>query len=132
MCVPYDKLKNSRNNNHADGIITSNNEYDILFSEEKLPGSTAAKFIQDNKKCEKLWLENLYHLLKGINNAKLLNHIEILSINWNGYKTTLCGIWEIGYTNENNRNKEYSQLYLHYVQQNWIIPTSLLDRKSIN
>ena len=131
-CRPLHQLNNSRNNNRVDGIITSNNEYDLLFSEEKPPSSSPAEFTQDNKKCEKLWLENLRRLLTGIKNAKLLNHVEILSINWNGYDATLCGIPEIGYTNENNGNKEHGQLYLHYVRQNWTIPTSLSDGKSIN
>ncbi|KAI7857134.1 hypothetical protein BDC45DRAFT_533048 [Circinella umbellata] len=83
-CRPLHQSTNVYDINRVDGIITSNNTHDLLFIEEKPPGSSSSSFTQDNIKCEKLRLDNLQSILKEIKSTKLHRHVEILSMNVNG------------------------------------------------
>ncbi|KAI7849174.1 hypothetical protein BDC45DRAFT_540349 [Circinella umbellata] len=73
-CCPLYQSYSSVETNQVGCIITSSETYNLLFVEEKPPGSAPLS------------------VLKDLRNPSIHNYMEVLSLKWDGYNPILCGM----------------------------------------
>ncbi|KAG2223136.1 hypothetical protein INT45_005692 [Circinella minor] len=106
--------------NRIDCTITRKG-YNLLFVEEKPPGTSKPLIKKDFRKCDQLRLTHIKHLEERVPPI-FHRHLESLSINWSNYTAVLRGTRSIQYSS----NKAHqAKLYCHYERDTWVIPSGL-------
>ncbi|KAI7849170.1 hypothetical protein BDC45DRAFT_540344 [Circinella umbellata] len=124
-CIPLHQAYQLETN-RIDCIITGKS-YNVLFVEEKPPGTSKSLIQKDFRKCNELRLTHIKYLEERVPPI-FHQHLESLSINWSNYTAVLRGTRSIEYSS----NKAHqAKLYYHYGRDTWVIPSNLSSRPDI-